>query len=359
MGRLADSFKFMLAAPFFPWILQACASRKPTPDSLHYRPLNGDSLRELARRKVHHGEKVFLNPMGISRENRLWKLLSWKLLHKNAYGDFLDDQPLSPVTIDWEPVIAHRGVSMTFIKHSTLLIKDVDHVLLIDPVFNDIFWFIKDFTPLGFKLERMPRPDDVLITHGHYDHLDIPSLSQLEPGTHVISPLGYDSEFKEAGMTRRTQLDWFETYRDGSREITLLPANHWTMRSPIVGPNRSLWGGYLIKTAGGPVIYVSGDSAYFDGFEQLAEDYDIDLAVFNLGAYAPRWFMAPSHMNAPETVQAFEEIKAEKLMIAHWGTFQLGDEPVHFPPKDLKQALDKKGLSSRWVDLGHGETYFF
>jgi L-ascorbate metabolism protein UlaG (beta-lactamase superfamily) len=262
------------------------------------------------------------------------------------------------VTIDWEPVYAHRGVSVTFIKHSTLLIRDVNRVLLIDPVFNDIFWFIKDFTPLGFNLAKMPRPDHVLITHGHYDHLDDASLKQLDPGTHVITPLGYDSEFKAIGMTHRTQLHRYESFSDGHREITLLPANHWTMRNPIVGPNRSLWGGYLIKTAGGPVIYISGDSAYFDGFSQLGQDYDIDLAIFNVGAYAPRWFMAPSHMNPAETVQAFEEIQARKLMIAHWGTFRLGDEPVHFPPRDVRHALAEKGWLSRWIDLGHGQTHY-
>jgi L-ascorbate metabolism protein UlaG (beta-lactamase superfamily) len=326
---------------------------------LHYRPLNGDNLRELASRKVHHGRGVFLNPMGVSREGRFWQVLTWKLFRKNAYSDFMDEQPLSTVAIDWEAIRAHRGVSVTLIKHSMLLIKDVDRILLIDPVFDDIFWFIKDYTPLGFKPKDMPRPDHVLITHGHYDHLDKPSLSKLDPRTHVISPLGYDSEFKDVGMTHRTQLDWYERYFDGDREVTLLPANHWTMRNPIVGPNRSLWGGYLIRTAGGPAIYVAGDSAYFDGFEQLAADYDIDLAVFNLGAYAPRWFMASSHMNPSEAVRAFRQVRAKQLMIAHWGTFRLGDEPVHFPPRDLKSALDGTGLMSRWIDLDHGQTYFF
>ncbi|MBC2711662.1 MAG: MBL fold metallo-hydrolase [Desulfosarcina sp.] len=358
MGKLSTALKATLAAQFLPRMVWAAADAGGSAAALHYRPLNGDNLRELARRKMHHGSDIFLNPMGIPRDKRFWQVLSWKLFHKNAYGDFLDDQPLSPVTIDWEPVKAHRGVSVTFIKHSTLLIRDEGCVLLIDPVFDNIFWFIKDFTPLAFELDDMPRPDHVLITHGHYDHLDKPSLAALDPGTHVISPLGYDSEFKAVGMTHRTRLDWYERYSDGSREITFLPANHWTMRNPIFGPNRSLWGGYLIKTAGGPVIYISGDGAYFDGFEQLAEDYDIDLAIFNMGAYAPRWFMASSHMNPAETVQAFQEIKARQLMIAHWGTFQLGDEPVHFPPEDLTKALGEKGLLSQRLDLGHGQTHF-
>ena len=359
MGTLSTAFKAVLAAQLLPQLARAATNDPATSTALHYRPLNGDSLRELARRKVHHGPDVFLNPVGLPRDGRFWQVLSWKLFHNNAYDDFLGDQPIRPVTMDWEPIKAHRGVSVTFIKHSTLLIKDLDRILLIDPVFNDIFWFIKDYTPLAFNLDDMPRPDHVLITHGHYDHLDHSSLAALPADTHVISPLGYDGEFASAGMTHRTRLDWYEHYSDGAREITFLPANHWTMRNPITGPNRSLWGGYLIKTAGGPVIYVSGDTAYFDGFEQFADDYDIDLAIFNLGAYAPRWFMAQSHINPAETVRAFQEIKARQLMIAHWGTFQLGDEPVHFPPGDLRKALDDKGLFSRWIDLGHGQTHFF
>lgn len=357
MARLATGFKMALAGQFLRPALQAAA--QPEAPALHYRPLNGNNLREMARRKMHHGDGIFLNPMGIAREKRFWQVLSWKLFHKNAYGDFLDEQSITPVSIDWQAVKRHQGVSVTFIKHSTLLIKDLDKVLLIDPVFGDIFWFIKDYSPLAFDLADMPRPDHVLITHGHYDHLDKPSLAALAPDTHVISPLGYDSEFDSVGMRHRTQLDWYDRYTDGRREITFLPANHWTMRNPIVGPNRSLWGGYLIKTAGGPVIYISGDSAYFDGFEQLADETDIDLAIFNVGAYAPRWFMAPSHMNPAESVRAFREIRARRLMIAHWGTFQLGDEPVHFPPGDIKKVLEEDNLLSRYIPLGLGESYFF
>ena len=87
-------------------------------------------------------------------------------------------------------------------------------------------------------------------------------------------------------------------------------------------------------------------------------DFDIDLAIFNLGAYEPRWFMASSHMNPRETVRAFKELDARKMMIVHWGTFRLGDEPVHFPPVDIKKELKKEGLLDRLVDIRHGETFF-
>jgi len=141
-------------------------------------------------------------------------------------------------------------------------------------------------------------------------------------------------------------------------EITFLPCIHWTKRNPIVGPNTSLRGPYLIKTRSGPTIYLAGDTGYFDGFEQIGDMFDIDLAVFNLGAYEPRWFMASSHMNPEETVRAFRELKARHMMVVHWGTFRPGDEPVHFPYHDIQRAMDKAGLSDRLIDFRHGDTVF-
>jgi len=262
------------------------------------------------------------------------------------------------VAIDWEPIQSHQGLSITFLKHACVLIRDVDRTILVDPVFNDIFWLIKDFSPLLFDPRNIPKPDHVLLTHGHYDHLDAASLDILDKDTHVISPLGYNDILNGLKLKNRTRLDWYESHKDGEREIIFLPCNHWTMRNPVVGPNKSLWGSYLIKTAAGPTIYLSGDTAYFDGFSQLGREYSIDLAIFNLGAYEPRWFMAPSHANPAETVQAFKDLGAGKLMIVHWGTFRLGDEPVHFPPVDIRKAMKDRGMLDRLVDLQLGDTYF-
>jgi len=114
----------------------------------------------------------------------------------------------------------------------------------------------------------------------------------------------------------------------------------------------------MIETSTGHTIYVTGDSGYFDGFSEIGQDYDIDLVVIYLGAYEPRWFMASSHMNPKEAVRAFKELDARKMMIVHWGTFRLGDEPVHFPPNDVKGELKKEGLSDRLIDIRHGETFF-
>jgi L-ascorbate metabolism protein UlaG (beta-lactamase superfamily) len=337
------------------WLQAAIRSTAGAPP--HYNPLDGRSLRDVALGKEHHGQGVFKNPVGIPRDGRFWQFLKWRL-SRNQFRSYLKDQPVSNISIDWEPVRAHQGVSVTFLKHASVLIKDAGSYLLVDPIFSEINWMIEDFSPFSFDPQHIPPPDHVLVTHGHFDHLDKPSLATLKNNTHVISPLGYNSVFKDLDMKNRTRLDWYDTYSDEDRSITFLPSNHWTMRNPLRGPNRSLWGGYLIETTGGYTIYLMGDSAYFDGFEEIGRDFDIDLVITNLGAYEPRWFMASSHMNPKETVQSFKELNASKLMIVHWGTFRLGDEPVHFPPEDLKKEMDKEGLLDRLVDIHHGDTFF-
>jgi len=295
LNTFFNLLKFSLAASVLPPRVQASLTDSQEP--LHYRPLNGMRLRDMAYRKLHHGDGRFLNPLGIDHSGRLLQVLSWKLFHTNAFQADLADQRVIPVTVDWPAVRRNDGLSITYLKHASLLINDAGSRLLIDPVFSDIFWFIRDYTPFAFELNEMPAPDQVLLTHGHYDHLDTAALSQLPRGVHVISPLGYAGILDELGMSNRTELDWYHSYSDGDREIILLPCNHWTMRNPVVGPNRALWGSYIIRTASGPTVYVSGDTAFFDGFAQIGQEFDIDLAVINLGAYEPRWFMAQGHIN--------------------------------------------------------------
>ena len=343
-------------------LLAGCTNLKTsaaqTPENPPPSPFNDYSLREIAQRQLHHGEDRFLNPFSTKKHGNFFRVLHWKMFSENKFKTYYDLEKVKPVSIDWKPIRDYEGLSVTFVKHASVMIKDKDHYILLDPVFFEIFRFIKDFSPLDFDVKEIPRPDRVLISHGHYDHLDTRSLSSLPRDTHVISPLGYDDVFAELKMSNRTQLDWFGTFEDGKREITLLPCDHWTMRNPIEGPNTSLWGSYLLKTASGHTIYISADTAYFGRFREIAQEFSIDLAIINLGAYEPRWFMAGSHMNPSETVQAFKELGAARLMVAHWGTFRLGDEPVYFPPLEIKKEMEKEGLLDSLVHLDHGETFF-
>ena len=317
------------------------------------------TLEQIAHEKRHHGEGRYFNPFGSGSKKGLSDFLKWKLFSENPFRAQYDEEPVKPVKIHWESVVDHKGLSVTFINHACVLIRDHGVSFMVDPVFFGLFPTIRNFTPLAFDIDTMPAPDHVLITHGHYDHLDKDSLAVFNRNTHVITPLGYDSVFSSIDLKNRTQLDWFDNFDDGKRRITLLPCNHWTMRNPIIGPNRNLWGSYLFRSSDGMTIFISGDTAYFRGFKEIGERYAIDLAILSLGAYEPRWFMKQSHMNPAETVQAMKDLHAKNIFIVHWGTFRLGDEPVHAPPMDLKRELKKENLEDRLLDMAHGDTLYF
>lgn len=320
---------------------------------------NQMTLEQISQQKRHHGKDRFINPFAPARKNGFFEFLKWKLFSENHFKEQYADEPVNPVKIDWKPIMAYEGLSVTFINHASVLIRDAGVSILVDPVFFGIFPTFTNFTPLEFDIDTMPKPDHILVTHGHYDHLDKDSLSVFPPDTHVITPLGYDSVFSSMGMKNRTQLDWFEALDDGERQFILLPCNHWTMRNPLTGPNQNLWGSYLIRTKSGPTIFISGDTAYFKGFKEIGERYDIDLAILSVGAYEPRWFMKQSHMNPAETVQALKDLKAKSMFIVHWGTFRLGDEPVHMPPEDVRRELQKTDMVDRFLNIKHGDTLYF
>lgn len=326
----------------------------PGPDALR-----GLSLRDIARRKLHHGRGRFRNPWGPRETRRFGQALRWKLLSRNRFKHRYRNERVRPVTVDWDAVRGHPGLSVTFITHSTVLIRDAGFTILVDPVLGGLFGPIKNFTPLAFDPGDLPRPDLVLITHGHYDHLDLPSVARFARSSRFASPLGHRKVLQSGGAAHVRELDWFDSLTIGSREIVLLPCRHWSMRNPIAGPNTALWGSFLVKTACGPVIYVSGDLAYFDRFEDIGREADIDLAIFNLGAYEPRWFMKHAHIDPAETVRAFTELGAQRIMAVHWGTFRLGDEPVYLPRLELREEMELAGLMEGLVDLEHGQTLFF
>jgi hypothetical protein len=199
--------KASLAASILPSWARASLNQDPAPLPLHYQPLNGRRLREIARRKEHHGESRFLNPLGLDRSGRLLKVLSWKLFHRNEFAEELAGQPVRPLSVDWDPIRGADGLSITYLKHASLMLQDAGCRMLLDPVFASPFWFMRDFTPLDFEPSAMPAPDHVLITHGHYDHLDTDSLAQLPVGTHVICPPGYSDILDAVGLRNRTVLD--------------------------------------------------------------------------------------------------------------------------------------------------------
>lgn len=313
-----------------------------------------ETLLDLSRRKAHHGKRRFISPFRAHRPG-LGALLRWKLFSPNPYRRAYRHEKILPVTVPWGQLASRQDLCVTFLNHACVMINEPDCRLLIDPVLFGLPWPIRDCTPLQDHSRNLPAPDATLITHGHYDHLDIPSLRQFNTRP-VITPLGYGAQMHRAGVRHHTQLDWFESIEIQGSEITLLPSNHWTMRNPLVGPNTNLWGSYLVRTQSGPTIYLSGDTAWGDHFAEIGERWDIDLAIINLGAYDPRWFMRHAHLDPDEALQALRALRARKLFIVHWGTFRLGNEPVFQPPRDLHNIMNHAGSAEALIPLAHGQS---
>jgi L-ascorbate metabolism protein UlaG (beta-lactamase superfamily) len=206
--------------------------------------------------------------------------------------------------------------------------------------------------------DDLPPIDAVLITHSHYDHLDLATLRRLRArfAPRLVAPLG-----NEAIIGGRVEtLDW-----GGSLALApgldahLTPALHWSARSPF-DRRMALWGGYALRTPAG-VIYHAGDTAYGDGalFRDVRNRFGAPVvALLPIGAYEPRWFMRTQHMNPADAVRAFADCGAAQALGVHWGTFQLTDEPIEEPAALLAAALAQAGIApGRFRALRPGEDW--
>ncbi len=312
------------------------------------------SLKERARAGEHHRPGGFRNILGPSGNRSLLEMFRWQI-SPNPYRHEYADERVREINIDWRAVEQHPA-SVTLISHACVLIRDHGFNILVDPVLYGLTPLIRNFTPIRTSLKEMPQPDQILVTHGHYDHLDLRSLRRFRKRAQIITPLGYEKLLRCIGIRSHVELDWYDQHTTYDRQITLLPCRHWTMRNPLIGPNRALWGSFLIRLSSGFTIYISGDSGYFNELSEIGDEFHIDLAIINLSAYEPRWFMQESHINPAEALQMFKDLRARKMLITHWGTFRLGDDPVHRPPLDMLRVMQEAGLEEQLIQLQHGET---
>ena len=243
---------------------------------------------------------------------------------------------------------------ITWLGHASWLVQLDGVSLLIDPALcPTIFGGIRRNVAAGLVPETLPPIDAQLVSHGHYDHLDLPTLKAV--GAPVITGLRLGRILRRRGLLA-TELGWWEQAQVRELSITFVPAQHWSRRGPF-DANQTLWGGFIIQGRSA-TLYHSGDTAWFEGFADIGRRFPgIHAALLPIGAYDPGWFMEKQHMNPEQALKAFGELGADTFFAMHWGTFKLTDEPLDEPPARLEIERARLGLPRERVRvLAVGET---
>jgi L-ascorbate metabolism protein UlaG (beta-lactamase superfamily) len=260
------------------------------------------------------------------------------------------------------PAHVERGrVAVTFIGHSTFLIRTAGAIFITDPVFTTHagpFGRLgpRRVRPPAIALDDLPRVDVVLLSHNHYDHLQPGSMKAI--GGDVVTTLGVGRHLQR-GAGRIIELDWWHSAEVGGARVTAVPAQHFSARTPW-DRNRTLWCGLVVEVDGA-TIYFAGDTGYMPQFAEIGDRFpQIDVALLPIGAYEPRWFMGPIHMNPDDAVRAHLDLGARASVGMHFGTFRLTDEGIDDPVGALDRARAAHGVAPEtFRALEFGETAIF
>lgn len=261
-------------------------------------------------------------------------------------------QALPASTFDKAKAPASDEVRVTFVNHSTFLVQLNGLNILTDPVWSkrvSPFTFAgpKRYHSPGIDLDELPPIDAIWLSHNHYDHCDVWALRQLAkrfPEVHLYTGLGNGKLCREAGISKVTELDWWESTTLAGHRLTYVSARHWGARS-IWDRRRTLWGGFVYESRLGPV-YFAGDTGHGEFFAELREKFGpISVALLPIGAYRPEWFMHPVHMGPEEAVGVHQVLEARLSIACHFGCFALADDQQFEPQQQLAESLKQAGIS--------------
>ena len=315
----------------------------------------------------HLPDGTFRNPPG--SPERAGSPAEWRAFFYRRLVD-----PVPPPEVPAGHVLARQAVlagleaagdrdSITWLGHACFLIRLGGRTLMTDPFLTEraspVTWFgPQRIAGPGLPPELVPPPDILLLSHNHYDHLDLRAVARLnEPSrTSLVMPLRLSRYLATARYAQALELDWLQAAEVKGVRVTALPAIHFSKRG-LFDRNASLWCGFLVE-AGDRVVLFTGDTAYGPVFAEIAPRVPApDLALVPIGAYAPRPLMVGSHCNPEEAVRIGRELGARRLCGMHWGTIQLTDEPPFEPPLRFRAAALAAGYAEAdaWT-LAIGET---
>ncbi len=295
----------------------------------------------------HYDGAKFFNPWGANNSKSLWDVFKWKAQASPR------PWPVEEVSNTATPRLVAAGraasIHVTYIGHATTYIQDSKQNILTDPQFSHRASPVSFAGPSrarkpALEIEKLPGVDTVVVSHNHYDHLDLPSLVALEHKFHprFIVPLGNAKLLKSEGIQNVIELDWWQS----ADNIQLVPAQHWSARG-IADRNEALWGGYVI-TLSSKKVFFAGDTGYGPHFKMIRDRLGpMDLSILPIGAYEPRWFMKDQHMNPDDAVLAHLDLGSRQSFAIHFETLRLTDEGFDEPRKDLATSLSQRKLESQ------------
>lgn len=247
-------------------------------------------------------------------------------------------------------------VDITYIGHSTTLIKLHNFNIITDPIFSNRAFVSKRLVAPGMEFRDLPPIHCILISHAHLDHLDRPTLRKFDKEIPIVIPPRTKTLVKRLGFKRIIELNfWQEISIDGVK-ITAMPARHFSRRWLV--DFRRGYCGFIVENSG-KTIYFAGDTGYFQGFREIGQKFRIDVALIPIGAYHPRVTLKHFHVNPQEAIKAFRELRALRMIPIHWGTFRISAEPVEAPLEWLDKIIYAENLESKVIILRHGESRNF
>ncbi|MDP6804763.1 MAG: MBL fold metallo-hydrolase [Rhodospirillales bacterium] len=315
----------------------------------------------------HHTTAGFRNPEGSPERQWSWRRLPW-ILGRLVASSLDIEPPPNHVVPASEALAALYAMkdrdTLTWIGHNTVLLRIGGTTVLTDPWFTDYASPIRPigprrYVPPGIAIEALPPIDVVVISHGHYDHLDLPTIASL-PGrerTTAVVPLGLGRYFAERGYARVVELDWFEDTMAAGLKITALPVVHWSKRS-VFKTNDTLWAGFAIERAGGLRIYFGGDAEYGPIYGEITDQYGgFDVGLLSIGAFLPRFVMNGAHCVPRACIGIATDLDVHTLVGIHWGTVPLGsDGPLEAATRFREGARGARIADDRVWLLKIGET---
>lgn len=336
-----------------PLLLAGCASEPGAPGA------------PAPDRPWHHTANGFRNPPGSPEragDFGDWMSFFWRNFTRDDEVALPDGHVLAPEAT-LAGLAGENGDSLTWLGHASFLIRLGGRTVLTDPFLGEHASPVPPlgparFAPPGLRPSQLPPVDVLLLSHNHYDHLDLPSLAALPDKARMeaLVPLGLRGYLAEQGYAKVHEVDWGDEVRIGDLRITAVPAVHFSKRT-LFDRNRTLWTGYAIER-GGRRVYFAGDTAYGAVFPRLGQELPrFELGILPIGAYEPRALMRASHVTPEEAVQIGRDLAIPRLVGMHWGTIQLTEEPPFEPPERFRAAARAAGYvdDDAWT-MRIGET---